>query len=307
MALITDTAWKSLCRRGRAGCPTRISVCTDPGRWTTLHEPAADGRGVVDAAGRRRGRVRGPVAEQALDVADHGVRIQLPGENDRAARGIDGAVVDRAELGRRQALDGVRRAARGPAVGTRGSVERGDERLLGAAPRIGLRLEDVGQALVTQAVDLPLGECRPAQDLRQQLERGREPARRHVEPGVRRVPAGLRVQRGAEALAGLGQRDGVAQLGALGQRPRGEDGRAAEVVGLVARPGPEHHGRRDQRPARHRGHDDAQAVRERRPDRRREVVGARLAGDRALRDQLRRAHAATSPDSSAGPAAAAGT
>ena len=155
--------------------------------------------------------------------------------HDRAARRVDGAVVDRAELGGGQALDRVRGAAGGPAVRARRRVDRGDERLLGAAARVGLRLEEVGQPLVAQAVDLALRERRAAHDLREQLERGREAARRHVEPGGGRVPAGLGVQRGAEALGGLGERDGVADLGALGQAACGEDRRAAEVVGLVGR------------------------------------------------------------------------
>ena len=62
-----------------------------------VHEPAADGRGVVDAAGVARGRIAA-VAEQALDVAVTASASSSPATmQDRAARGIDGAVVDRAE------------------------------------------------------------------------------------------------------------------------------------------------------------------------------------------------------------------
>ena len=134
--------------------------------------------------------------------------------------------------------DGVRGAARRPVVRARGRVDRADVRLVGAPARVGLRLDDVGQALVAEAVDLRFRERGPADDLGQQLQRGTEPRGRDVHARRRRVPAGLGVERRAEALGGLGQLDRVAQLRALGQAAGREHRRAGLPGGLVGGAGP---------------------------------------------------------------------
>ena len=129
-------------------------------------------------------------------------------------------------------------AGRRAMVRARGRVDRRDVGLVGAAARVGPGLEQVGEALVAQPVDLGLGERRAADDLGEQLERGLEAARRDVD--ARRTSAsqpGLGVERGAEALGGLGQRDGVAALRALGQGAGGQDrGAALRVRARPRRP-----------------------------------------------------------------------
>ena len=214
-----------------------------------VDEPAGDGRGVVDAAGRRRRRVRRPVAEQPLDLAHDLVGVHVAGDHDRA-RGRDRS----RGRGPRAARRGVRpstvsaRAARGPVVRARRRVDRGDVRLVGAAARIGLRLEEVGQALVAEPVDLALRERRPAHDLREQLERGRR--------------AGSRARRARRTSRPSRPRRGATRRGA--RRPRSARWRRAtsvpsvsaraartvappSAVGLVGRRPSAARGRRDQR------------------------------------------------------------
>ena len=89
--------------------------------------------------------------------------------------------------------------------GDAGGVDGLGERLLGAPSRIGLGLEQVVEALVAQALDLGRREGRPQQDLRDQLERRRQPVGRHLHARAQRVPAGIRVDRGAQPLGGLDQ------------------------------------------------------------------------------------------------------
>ena len=109
----------------------------------------------------------------------------------------------------------------------------------GAAGRPGL--EQVVEPLVAKPVDLVGRERRVEQDLGEQA---RAPASSRSAgtstPTLSRVPAGLGVERGAEALGGLGQPDRVVALGALGQGAGGEDRRAAGVGRLVGRTGRQH-------------------------------------------------------------------
>ena len=113
-------------------------------------------------------------------------------------------------------------------------VDRRGERLVGAAARVGLGLEQVVEPLVAEALDLGLGERRVEGDLGEQLERRLEAGGRHVDADATSRPS--RPRRGATRPSrsrGLDEGDRVVALGALGQRPRGEDGRAGVGRRLV--------------------------------------------------------------------------
>ena len=135
---------------------------------------------------------------------------------------------------------------------------------------------------------------------------GAQPGRRHVDADARGVPAGVGVERGAQPLARLGQADRVVSLGALGQRPRRQDGGAALVRRLVDGTGGQDQRRADQRTAGQVGDEHRQPVVELCPGDGREVVRPRRPGGRALGDDVPVAlelvgggHAATSSSCSA--------
>ena len=141
-------------------------------------------------------------------------------------------------------------------------VDRPDERLLDAPARVGLGLEEVVQPLVTQALDLAGRERRLEEDLGDEVQGGPETRRRDVHPDRHRVPAGLRVKRGAEPLAGLGELDGVAARRALGQGATRQDRRPALVGGFLGGAADDDHRRGHERPPGQVDDDDRQPVRE---------------------------------------------
>ena len=96
----------------------------------------------------------------------------------------------------------------------------------------------------------PLGERRPAHDLGQQLERGREPGSpaRRARRDVASQPASACSEAPSRS-DGLDQRDRVVVLGALGQGAGREDGRARLAGGLVDSAVPAAPGRGHERPA----------------------------------------------------------
>ena len=119
-------------------------------------------------------------------------------------------------------LDGLAGAAGRPVVRRLGRVDRPDERLLDAAARVGLGLEEVVQALVAQALDLGDREGRSAAAGPRPRARGRrQPVGRHVDADGQRIPAGIGVERGAEPLGGFDEGDRVVAL----RSPRSGPGR----------------------------------------------------------------------------------
>ena len=161
-------------------------------------------------------------AARASDV----LADQVAGHDERGPGRILGPLVGAPDRVAVEALDGLAGAGRRPVIGRGGRVDRADVGLVGPSPRVGLGLEQVVEPLVAQTLDVRGREGRALEDLGQQLE-GRPEARGgHVDPDARRVPAGLGVERCAEPLGRLGQGDRVVALGALGQGPGGEDGRA---------------------------------------------------------------------------------
>ena len=186
-----------------------------------------------------------------------------------------------------EARDGLLGAPRGPAVGRARRVDRLDEGVVGAAARVGLRLEQVVHALVAEAIDLRRGERRLLRDLGGERERGREPLGRHLDADRQAVPAGLGVERRAEPLRGLGQRDRVVLRGALGQGP-GHEGRDSGLLrGLVDRAAREDQRGGHERPPGQVDRDQPEPVRELLALEPRELVGPRLAVRRAVGDHDR--------------------
>ena len=234
IALITATAWKSGCRRGSPRWPMRISLWTEPG-------PVDH----ADEARRRRRRCRrwapgsssagpaqSPNSDSAMRTTASG--STSPATTSAALCGHEGPVVDGAQLRRREALDRLGGPAGRPVVRARGGVDRRDVRLVGTAAWVGLRLEQVREPLVAQALDLGLGEARAADDLRQQ-RRGagsRRLAGTSRPAEVASHPASAWIEaprRSAASVSAMASRD----LGALGQAPGREDRGAADGVGLV--------------------------------------------------------------------------
>ena len=291
-------------RRGSPRWPMRISVWTEPGRWTTRTIRPADEARVVDRARRRGGARRPAVAEQARRDGRDVETGQVAADDERGASRVEAARPGRAEDLRREPLDGLLRAARRPVVRRARRVDRVDERLLGAAARVGLRLEDVVQPLVAHARDLVGGERRPEQDLGQQVERLRQPVRGDVQARREGVPARVGVDRRPEPLGRLDQADRVVALGALGEGAGREDrgpGLGRRLVhGAVA----QHEGRGHEGPAGQVRDQHPQAVVEVMLGHGRELVRARGPGagpvgdHRAVAADLGGAHAAASSDSS---------
>ena len=164
-----------------------------------------------------------------------------------------------------------------------------------------LRLQQVVEALVAQALDLVRREGRVEQHLGEELERLAQPRRRHLDADARRVPAGVGVQGSTQSLGRLRQADGVVAFRALGECPGGQHGRPALARRLVDGADGQDDRRARQRPAGEVGHQDREPVVELRPGDVGEVVRARLAGRRSLGDHVAVAldlvgggHAATS-------------
>jgi hypothetical protein len=104
-------------------------------------EPVPHRAGVDDLARRAGPDRRSPLPEKALrDRLDVDPR-QVATDDQRRPRRIEATLVGGPETGGRQLLDGLAGAAGGAVVRRGGLVDRGCERLVGAAARIGLRLE----------------------------------------------------------------------------------------------------------------------------------------------------------------------
>ena len=182
-----------------------------------------------------------------------------------------------------------------------GRIDRADERLVDPAPRVGLDLEEVVQALVAQPLDLGFRECRVEQDLGDQLQRRFQASGRDVDPDGQRIPAGVGVDRRPEAFSRLDERDRLVALRALGERAGGQHRRAGDAGRLLDGAAGDDDRGRDERPAGQVGDQDGEAVRQSAAGDGREVVRAGRAGLRPIGDDRtvalrvgRRAHAATS-------------
>lgn len=141
-----------------------------------------------------------------------------------------------------------------------------------------MRLEEIVQPLVAQALDVVPREGRPGEDFGEQVERGREPLGRHVEGDGERVPACFGVERGTEALRRLDKGDRVVEFGPLGKGPRHEDRRAGFVRRVVARSAKRHQDAREERPIGQVNGDDREAIGEAISREGRERVWTRLSG-----------------------------
>ena len=301
---MTDTAWKSGTRRGRPGWPIRISVWTLPGRWTTrtIRPDAAVvvsmGSAGVPAVGADQ------LPKQLGGHRRHVLAAEVAGHDERRASRIEDPLVGPPQRGRIESLHGLAGTGGRSVVGRRRSVDRADERLVGAATRVGLGLQEVVEPLVAQPLDLVLGERRAEHDLGEQLEGGTESGGGHVDPDARGVPAGLGMDGGPEPLGGLREGDRVVALRALGQGAGREHGRPGDLARFVGGTERDDDRRADQRPAGQVGDEDRQAVVERRAGDGRELVRAGRAGagtlgddDRSVERRILARHAATSSSS----------
>ena len=207
------------------------------------------GRSRIAAWDTRSGR-RGPAAEQALRHRRDVEAGEVAADDERGRGRVHAPFPGRTERGRVEGRDGRLQAAGRPVVRRVGRVDRVDERLLGATPRVRPRLEDIVEPLVAQALDLRVGERRPADHLGQQLDGGLEALARDLDAGRHRVPARLGVEGRTESLGGLDEGDRVVVLGPLGQGPGGQDGRPGGLGRLVDRAVPEHERGGDERAGR---------------------------------------------------------
>ena len=301
---MTETAWKSETRRGRPRCPIRISVWTEPGRWMTrTRRPDVDAR-VHDRTRAFAVGTRHPAAEQALGDLRHVLAGQVPADDEGRPGRVESARPRSAQRLGIQAFHGVARAAGRAMIGRGRRVDRVDQCLFHAPARVGLGLEQVVEALVPQAVHLGDGEGRVQDDLGEQVEGLRQPIGGDVEPGGQCVPAGLRVERRAQALGRLDQGDRVVALGPLREGPGGQHGRSRLLGRLVDGTDRQDQRGRHQRPAGQVRDEDAQARRQPRLGDLGELVRARRASDGSLGDDRPVAqrlgggrHAASSSDS----------
>ena len=168
--------------------------------------------------------------------------------------------------------------------GVRGGLgidDRG-ERLLGAAAGVRHHLLQVVEALVAQAVDLPLGKGRRQGHLSEQRDGVREVSTRHLDVHREAVPARGGAHLGAQTFCGLDEGHRVVLGRPLGHGARREHGRACLLRGLAAGAtagiATDDELRLQQRPTGHMASDDREPVVERRALEGGKVVLARLAG-----------------------------
>ena len=186
---------------------------------------------MTGAADRRR--AAGPAAQQPFGDGHHVLATKVAGHGQGRLARIEGSMVGTLQRVPIQPGHGLAGPAGRAVIGRRRRVDGLDVRLVGAPARVGLRLEQVVEPLVTKALDLVRREGGVEQDLGKELQGGLEARGRHVQAHARRVPAGLGMERGAEPFRGLGQAERVVALRALGQGAGGEDGRAGQGVRFV--------------------------------------------------------------------------
>ena len=178
---------------------------------------------IAATAARSPVRGRAPRTEEALGQRHDVLSAEVATDHQRRPARVERPAVDAPELGAVEALDRLARPAGRPVVGRVGRVDRADERLVDPAPRVGLDLEEVVQALVAQPFDLGFREGRVEQDLGDQLEGRFEPGGRHVDPDGQRRPS--RRRRGARPRAVRPPRPGRSPRSA--RCPRSARGRPA--------------------------------------------------------------------------------
>ena len=301
---MTETAWKSETRRGRPRCPIRISVWTEPGRWMTrTRRPDVDAVSTI-GPGRSPSGPDTQLPNRRSAISGHVLAGQIPADDEGRPGRVESAQPRSAQRLGIEAFHGVARAAGRAVIGRGRRVDRVDQCLFHAPARVGLGLEQVVEALVPQAVHLGDREGRVQDDLGEQVERLREPIGRDVEPGGQCVPAGLRVERRAQALGRLDQGDRVVALGPLREGPGGQHGRSRLLGRLVDGTDRQDQRGRHERPAGQVRDEDAQARRQPRLGDLGELVRAWRARDGSLGDDRPVAqrlgggrHAASSSDS----------
>ena len=259
IALITDTAWKSGSGAARRGGRPGSRSGPSPGRWMTRTMRAGHGRGR-----RRVGRScapwrRRPGAESGsaiaadvaagVEVAADDERRRGPGRSRRAWSARSAAASSRATVSARAGRRaGGRRSRR---------VDRRRRTPLGAASRIGLRLQQVVSRSSRSRSTSRRRERRARRATSaSELERRAEARRGHVDARSTSRPSRPRHGASAEPLGGLGELDRVVVLRALGERARPRTVTppcAARLVGGAARQD-ERRGRPARRPG--RWHDD---------------------------------------------------
>ena len=164
-------------------------------------QPPRGGRRIDDPGRDRQGRGWSrPCSQQTLRHRRYVLTGQIAGHDQRRARRVQGSFVGPPDDVRGQVGDGLPGACRRPVVRRLVSVDRPDVRLVGAAPRIGLGLEEVIESLVAQALYLTLRKRGTQQDLCEQLQRGLQAGGRDVNAQRRGIPAGLGMEGGAQPL-----------------------------------------------------------------------------------------------------------
>ncbi len=206
------------------GDPTRQARVADAdlrldaaGPVDDADEPTRRSGRVVDRA--RDGIVRRscPLAEEPRHEPDDVLATKVARNDQGRPAGVERSPIGSANDVAIEPRNALPRPCRGPVVGGTGGIDRPDEALVGPSSGIGLRLEQVVEALIAQALDLTLWEGRVEQDVGEELQRRCKPARRHIDADARRVPSGLRMERGAQSFRRLGEGDRVVALRPLGQ------------------------------------------------------------------------------------------
>ena len=222
-----------------------------------------------------------PAAEVALDGRECDVRVEGAREDDvRHVRGVSGGVV-RADLLDGEGADGLRGAGRQAAVRHAIGEHLAEESLVGETAGLGARLEDVGQALGLQPLELGRVEAGGAEHVGQEAHAGVEVLTEGQEAGTRAVPRRLAADLDAEALGRLGE-GGRIEVAGAGDQQLGGEGRDAGlrlVLGGGAGIGQEVDAHELALGERHEP--DAQAVRERVARDVREAVRPRGPGRRS--------------------------
>ena len=131
-------------------------------------------------------------------------------------------------------------AVDGRAVPVRGAVQHAGERRRVDGGRVVARLQDAGQALLPQPLELVVRERRPERDVGHQRQRIGQPRDRHVQPHGRRVDAGRGGQVGAEEIDRVGELERRARAGALVEHRRRQR-RDAELARRIVGAAAQHH------------------------------------------------------------------
>ncbi len=212
---------------------------------------------------RDRGR-RLPGPEGLLEQRQDGSG-DVAHDDERRGTGLVARRVEAAQLRDREGRD-LRRVARaGHPVTVARAEHRLGQRARGDGAGLVAGLQQVGEGLLAQALQLGLGEVRPQRDVRHQRERFVEADERHPQRHRRRVPGRAGPEGRTQEVDGVGERERVLAGSTFVEHVRGQRRKPLASGRIGGRTRAQHEDRLDDRDLVHAHQQHREAVREREP------------------------------------------